>query len=74
MLSAHQVPTWIEQRLYRRMSSNESLRLSHQLESPHPSLSHPGRLMRLFGTIVRIPVSHMDRLRDYLSMSYWIAA
>ena len=42
------------------MGSNKPLSLCHRFESSgchitHPSLSHPGRLVRLLGTIVGIP-------------------
>ena len=56
------------------MSSNESLRLSHRLESPHPSLSYPGRLVRLFCPIILILLSTVDRCGNQLAMCNTITA
>ena len=47
MLSAHQVPAQVEYIVDRSMSTQESLRLPDRIELAHPTLSHPGRLVRL---------------------------
>ena len=44
------------------MSTEESLRLSRRLESSHPSLPHPSRLVRLLGSVVLILLSTVDRV------------
>ena len=56
------------------MGSNESLRLPHRLESPHPSLSYPGRLMRLLSPIILILLRAVDRLRHQFPVGDTIAA
>jgi len=56
------------------MSSYESLSLPDRFESPHPSLSHPGRLMRLLGPIISILICHMECFGYDLSMSHTIAS
>jgi hypothetical protein len=79
MLRADQVPAQIEQVLHSGMSTNESLSLPYRFELPgcrttHPSLPYPGILVRLLSAIIRIPVCHMNRLRNQFPMSNSIAA
>ena len=74
MASLDQVPSGIKQILNRSMGSDNPPSLTHRFESPHPSLSHPGRLVALFGTVIGILVSGVDRLGDYLSVCNRIAA
>jgi hypothetical protein len=50
------------------MRGDESLRLTNRLESPHPSLPDPGRLMRLFGPVIGILVDDMDRFWYHITM------
>ena len=55
------------------MSTQESLRLPHRFESPHPSLPHPGGLMGLLSPIVFILFSAVDRIREDLAMGNRLA-
>ena len=68
------MPAKIEQILNSSMSCHKSLSLPDRLESSHPSLPHPGRLMRLLSPIILILLSTVDRLRNQLPMSHAIAA
>jgi len=68
------VPTKIEEILDSSMGSHESLSLDNRLELSHPSLPHPGRLMRLLCPIIGVLICHVHRLRDDLSMCDRIAA
>ena len=74
MLSPDQVPTQVEQITDSSMSTQESLSLPYRFELAHPSLSHPGRLMRLLCPIILILLSTVDRLRNQLPMGDSIAA
>ena len=74
MLSPDQVPAKIEVICYSSMGGNESLGLLHRLKSPHPSLPHPGRLVRLFCPIILILLRAVNRLRNNLPMSHGITA
>ena len=74
MFSPDQVPTHIEKILYSSMRGHETLRLPGRLEPPHPPLSHSGRLMRLFYSVISITFCDMNRLRDKLSVGDPIAA
>jgi hypothetical protein len=56
------------------MSTQESLSLSHGFELAHSSLPNPGRLMRLFRSIILILLGTVDRLGHQLPMSDPIAA
>ena len=56
------------------MGTQESLSLLGRLKLTHPSLSHPGRLVRLLRPIILILFSTVDRLGHQLSMCYTIAA
>jgi hypothetical protein len=56
------------------MSTQKSLSLSDRLESTHPTLSHPGRFMRLLCPIILTLFSAVDCLRHQLSMRYSIAS
>ena len=73
MLSANKMSTEVEQIGDCSMSSHKSLSLPHRLESPHPSLSHPGSLMRLFGPIILILLGTVNRVSNHLPMRYAIA-
>ena len=42
-------------------------RVVKKLKQP---LSYPGRFMRLFGSIIGIPIRYMDDLRHHLAMGY----
>jgi hypothetical protein len=55
------------------MGSHKPLSLRHRFESSHPSLPHPGRLVRLLGTIVGISVSDMYGFRHHFPMRYRVA-
>jgi hypothetical protein len=44
--------------------ADESLRLKHRFESPHPPFPHPGRLVGEFDPIVRVSRSVVDRFWD----------
>ena len=68
MLSSNQVPAEIEQVLHSSMCTQKPLSLTHRLESPHPSLPDPGRLMRLFCPIILILFCTADHTRHQLSM------
>ena len=74
MFSPDQVPTQVEKILHHGMRSHEALSLPHRLETTHPSLSNPGRLMRLFRPIIFILFSAVDRLWHQLPVSNAIAA
>ena len=74
MLGANQVPAQIEEIGYGSMSTQKSLGLVHRFESPHPSLSHSGRLVRLLGPIILTLFSTMDRLWHQLTMCNAIAS
>ena len=56
------------------MGTQKSLSLPDRLELPHPSLSHPGHLMRLLCSIILILFSAVDGLWNQLSMSNTITA
>ena len=68
------MPTQVEKIRYGSMNTQESLCLPDRLELPHPSLSHPGRLMRLLSAIILILPSAVDRLWDQFALSNAIAA
>ncbi len=57
MLSLDQVPSQIEQITHRSMGTQKPLSLPYRFELSHPSLSHPGRLMRLLGPIILVLLS-----------------
>jgi hypothetical protein len=44
--------------------ADESLRLKHRFESPHPPFPHPGRLVGEFDPIVRVSRRVVDRFQD----------
>ena len=73
MLGPNQVPAKIEQVTDNRMCTHKTLSLSDRLESPHPPLSNPGRLMRLLGPIILILLSTVNRLWHELAMCNTIA-
>ena len=56
------------------MSSHKSLSLPHRLESPHPSLPYPGRLMGLLSPIILLLFGAVGRLGDQLAVSDAITA
>jgi hypothetical protein len=61
------------------MRTQETLSLSGRLKLPgcrstHPSLSHPGRLVRLLRPIILILFSTVYRLGYQLTMRYSIAS
>jgi hypothetical protein len=72
-LSTDQVPAQIEQVTNRSMSTKESLRLPDRFELSHPSLPHPGRLMRLLYPIVGILAVVMNNVWQQIPMSNSIA-
>ena len=55
------------------MCTQKPLSLTSRFESPHPPLSHPGRLVRLLGPIILILLGTVNRLRNQFPMSYAIA-
>lgn len=55
------------------MGRQKSLSLADRLESPHPLLSHPGRLMGLLGPVIGILVIHTNGFRDHLPAGNTIA-
>jgi len=62
MLSSYQVPAQTEQIADRSMRTQKPLRLLRRFELPgcrttHPSLSHPGRFMRLLRLIILVLLS-----------------
>lgn len=69
MLSPDQMSAWIE----RSMSTKESLRLPDRFEPSHPSLPHPGRLMRLLYPIISILAVVMSNVWHQFPMSNSIA-
>ena len=73
MFSPDQVPTQVENILHRSMLSHEALGLPHRLETTHPSLSNPGRLVRLFSPVILILPSTVDRFRHHFPVSDRIA-
>jgi hypothetical protein len=73
VISPDQVTAQVEQIGYSSMSTQKSLGLPRRLEPPHTPLPHPGRLVRLFGSIIRILISHMNGFWNNLPVSYWIA-
>ncbi len=46
------------------MGTQKSLRLTDRFKSPHPTLSHPSRLMRLLGPIILILLSTVNHLGE----------
>ena len=54
------------------MSSHKSLSLPHRLESPHPSLPEPRRLMGLLCPVILILLSAVDRIGNQLTMCHSI--
>ena len=74
MLSSNQVPAEIEQVLHSSMCTQKPLSLTHRLESPHPSLSNPGRLMRLLCPVILILLRTVNRLGYQLTMSDTVAS
>ena len=69
MFSPDQVPTQVEGILHRGMRSRGALGLPHRLETTHPSLSNPGRLMRLFCSVIFILLRTVNRLGYQLTIS-----
>ena len=55
------------------MRRNKSLRLGDGLESTHNPFSDPRGFMRLFSSIVGIPIRYMNDLRHQLPMGDRIA-
>ena len=74
MASFYQMPAKIEQIRYTSVGTKKPLCLPARFESPHPSLSHPSRLVPLLCPIVLIPLSAMYRLGNELTMSDSIAS
>ena len=68
------MPPQVEQIADGSMGGDECLGLPYRLESPHPSLSHPGRLMGLLSPIILILLSTVDCLGDQFTMCYAITA
>ena len=56
------------------MGTRKSLSLLDRLKITHPSLSHPGRLVRLLRLIILILFKTADSLRNQLPMSDVIAS
>ena len=61
MLGTEFMPTQVKQIGHSGMYTQKSLGLSDRLEPSHPSLSHPGRLVRLLRPIILILFSTVDR-------------
>lgn len=68
------MPTKVEESGDSCMSTQDTLRLLGRLELAHPSLSHPGRLMRLFSPIIRILRSVVNDIWHQFAMGKAIAA
>ena len=56
------------------MSTQESLRLPDGIELAHPTLSHPGRLVRLLCAVVSILRRVVNGLWDHVPMRYTITS
>jgi hypothetical protein len=74
VFSPDQMPSKIEQIANCRMGTQESLSLLHRFESSHPTLSHPGRFMRLLRPIVRVSRRIVDYIRHQFSMGHTVAS
>ena len=74
MLRPDEMPSQIEQITDGSVGTQKPLSLTYGLESPHPPLPHPGRLMGLLYPIILILLSTVDRLGHQLTMSNTIAA
>jgi len=74
MFSPDQVPTQVEKILHRVMRSHEALCLPNRLETTHPPLSNPGRLMRLVRSVIPILLRTVNRLGYQLKMSDTVAS
>ena len=70
MFSPDQVPSKIEQIADGSMGGDESLRLAHRFESPHPTLSNPGRLVGLLSAVILILFGTVDRFRNQLPVGH----
>ena len=68
MLRPDEMPSQIEQITDGSVGTQKPLSLTYGLESPHPSLPHPGRLMGLLCSIILILFSAVDHIGDQLSM------
>ena len=64
----YQMPPKIEQIVDGCVNTQEPLRLTARLESPHPSFPHSRGLVRLLSPIVRVLISYMDGFRYQLPM------
>jgi hypothetical protein len=64
----------IEQIIYGRMNSQESLSLMFRFEPAHAPLSYPRWLMRKFSTVIGILRCVMNRIRDKFSMGSHVAS
>ena len=61
MIRRHQMAAQIEEICDGGVHADESLRLKHRFESPHPPFLHPRRLVGEFDPIVRVcEVSWLD--------------
>lgn len=74
MLNFDQVPTKVEKILHRGMRIHEAPGLPHRLETTHPSLSNPGRLMRLLCPVILVLLGPADFLGYQLMMSGTVAS
>ncbi len=74
MFSPYQMPTQIKQITDSGMCTYKALRLPHRFELTHPSLSHPGRLVRLLCAIILILFGAVDHIWHQLTMRHSIAS
>jgi len=74
MSRCYKVAAQIEEVRDSSVDTDESFRLQHGLETSHPPLSQPGRLMRQLSAIVRVPTGVVDRVRQPPTMGHRITA
>jgi len=70
MTCRDQVPAQVEKVRNGGVDADESLRLKHGLESPHPPLWDPCVLMRQLSPIVRVPTSVVRSARQQLAVGH----
>jgi hypothetical protein len=68
VLSPNQVPTQIEQVTDSSVCTQESLSLLYRFKLTHTSLPYPGRLVRLLGPVILVPLGTVDRLWNQLKI------
>ena len=74
MSCAHEMSRDCKQVSHRAVNRQESLRLTHRLETAHRTFALPRRLMGKLGSIVRVLTRVMERVRHHLAMRGSVAS